>query len=55
MTDSEKEILIEWIKTFDVKPFETESLSKESVIKANDIYSKFMKFISWSEDQINNI
>lgn len=55
MTDSEKEILLDWIKTFDVKPIETQNLSHEAVIKANEIFSKFQKFIAWSKEQIENI
>ena len=43
MTEEEKKILIDWCKTFDVEPIETEGLSQEAVLKA---------FILWSEKQI---
>lgn len=52
MTEEEKQILLDWCKTFDVKPIETKGLSEQAVIKSNEIYSKFQKFITWAEDQI---
>lgn len=55
MNEQEKQILLDWCKTFDVKPIETDELSKEAILKANQIYSKFQSFILWSEKQIEEI
>ena len=52
MTEHEKERLLAWCKTFDVQPIETDGLSKEAILKANQIYSKFQAFILWSEKQL---
>lgn len=49
MTKEEKQILLDWCETFDVNPIETENLSYEATIKANEIFSKFQKFIAWSK------
>lgn len=55
MTEEEKQILLDWCKTFDVQPINTENLSHEAIIKSNEIYSKFQKFIQWSKDQIESL
>lgn len=50
-----KAILNNWIDTFNIDPVEPKGLSKEAIVKANEIYSKFQAFQKWAREQAENI
>jgi hypothetical protein len=46
------EKIFDWVIKFDVKPLEMNGFSKENMILANEIYSKFEMFRTWSLKQL---
>ena len=55
LKSGDKAILNNWIDKFNIEPIEQKGLSKEAVIKSNEIYSKFQAFQKWAREQAESI